>query len=346
MLQKYQRTLIFVCMAMLSGCINVETFSEKELPIDIPNEQANQPHNGWLADFDSKRLNELVSTALENNPDLQIARSLLNDADLIKDTSSNARLPSANLRLNNSRSKSVASLNGVSKASELGIEVSWEADIWGKLTNTARADNTRYQASQADFEAARLSLAGNVCKAWFSILSAKQRMTLAINETENFIKVKSLTESAYKKGIVTALDVQLASADAASAIERKAARASEYDDAIRELKVLLGQYPDSKFTEISDLPELPPIVPQGVDAKLLERRPDLRSAKLTLIASDKDTLAAKRAMLPSLQLTGSIGRASEELSDLNSDGLRVWSILGGITQPIFQGKQLRNNTRA
>src|SRR5690606_13706530 len=81
-----------------------------------------------------------------------------------------------------------------------------------------------------------------------------------------------------------------------------------------------------------------PEVPLGLPSELLERRPDLRAAEANLAAADADVTAAKRALLPSLKLTGSAGRASGDLADiLSGPHLSLWSIGAELVQTIFEG---------
>ena len=106
----------------------------------------------------------------------------------------------------------------------------------------------------------------------------------------------------------------------------------------------MGRYPAGRLLDGSEdvtLPPAAPSIPAGLPTDLLERRPDLRAAAGRFTASQQRLLAARRALYPRLTLTGSGGTVSDQLKDLVNGDFTVWSLLGGLTQPLFQGGRLR-----
>jgi multidrug efflux system outer membrane protein len=83
------------------------------------------------------------------------------------------------------------------------------------------------------------------------------------------------------------------------------------------------------------------MLPSGLPASVLTRRPDIRAAEAQLAAAAGDVSSARAALLPSISLTGSLGSASLELDDLFTSPAEIWSVAGGIMQPLFQGGRLR-----
>jgi multidrug efflux system outer membrane protein len=147
-------------------------------------------------------------------------------------------------------------------------------------------------------------------------------------------------EERYRAGIVTALDVRLARENEATARSVLAQRRREHDAATRSLEVLLGRYPAGGLRPPAALPAVVRPVPVGLPSELLERRPDLVAARTRLAAADARARAARKNRLPSISLTATGGTASDRLRDLLDWDHLVWSLVSGITQPLFSGGRL------
>ncbi|MEM7700014.1 MAG: TolC family protein, partial [Verrucomicrobiota bacterium] len=144
-------------------------------------------------------------------------------------------------------------------------------------------------------------------------------------------------------GNALASQLLLAEADVATAQDSLEARRELVGRASRQLEVLAGRYPSGRAGSEARLPPYPGSVPAGLPATLLDRRPDLGAAERRIAAADQLILEAKRAMLPAISLTGSVGTSSEDIADLLDSDLSVWSIAGNLAQPILQGGRLRQN---
>ena len=117
-------------------------------------------------------------------------------------------------------------------------------------------------------------------------------------------------------------------------------RQRERDRAGRALEVLLGRYPDDSIALVEDLPIIKRTIPAGLPADLLHRRPDIRAAERRFSGAQERILEARKAFLPTIQLTGNLGTHSDELYDLLDSSFSIWSIAGGLVQPFFQGHRL------
>ena len=138
-------------------------------------------------------------------------------------------------------------------------------------------------------------------------------------------------------------------ADANRALTAAAIPDIERQIALNEnaLSVLLGRPPDAiaRGSVLTDQ-HFPPAVPAGLPAALLERRPDVAQAEDALIAANANVGAAKALFFPSISLTGILGGVSHELSNLAKADASVWSLGGGLFQPLFQGGRIKHNYEA
>ncbi len=331
-----------VCLCLLSGCLK-ETAIDRQAVIESENWQAEssvislESPQPWLEDLESPRLEVLVKQALAGNPVLMAAESRWRIAQAQRDISGAPLKPRFEAGAEVGRQR----LNQFTRDRfGLNITASWEADVWGRLSNTARAAIEDEKAFAADYRAARLSLAANVARTWFAIIEVDLQERLAGKTAEIFRKSEQVIEERYRRGLNSALDVRLARTDVATAENEITRRQREKDGLIRKLDVLLGRYPVGHLKIPDYLPPIKQRVPAGLPSQLLARRPDLVAAEHRLTAAGERLQAARKNRLPSIRLTTSGGLASSELGQLLDWDSLVWSLLAGITQPIFEGGRL------
>lgn len=312
----------------------------------------------WWRSFGDPTLDRLVVEGLERNRDLRaaaarveaaLAQARIAGADL--DPQIAAELASARRR-QNFVGFPIPGREGVLSTTttthQVGLDISWEADLWGRLRARREGADSTYQASRLEYEAARQSLAAQVAKAWFGVLEAEQQVELARSTADNRRITRERIRRRYQTGLAAPLDLRLAISEEAGAEALAAERERQADAAHRRLELLVHRYPDGTSDEepapaagSRSLPTLPPPIPVGAPAELVARRPDLAAAEARLDASGYGVIEARRALYPRLTLTGSAGRLSDEVEDLLDNDFSIWSVAGGLLAPIFQGGRLR-----
>ena len=286
--------------------------------------------DGWIKSFDDPELEKLVDEALRNNLNLRIAATQIDTAAAAA-VQAGARLkPTLDLGVGSSGA-------GTSAASTtdttVGLSSTWEIDVWGKLASGAAAAEASLAATQANYEFARQSLVATTAKSWFIATQAHMLLDLAQETVGLYKQTLELVETKHEVGQVTMQDVHLARADLASAEEALRQAKGADQQARRSLELLLGRYPGAEIEARSKLPPMPPPVPVGLPAQLLERRPDLIAAESNVAAAFYLTEQAEAARLPSIALTGSVGY-STSASDF------VFDLGGGLFAPLFRGGAL------
>lgn len=299
----------------------------------------------WLKDFESPKLTSLVDRAMRVNFDLHAAAARVDAALANAHINRADRLPQISGLLSASRSQRNIT-GGFSLVTprtndfRIGLDFSWELDIWGKLMNQHEAARMDYHASQADYAAARLSLAANVAKTWFTAIEAHLQVKLTKNTLDNFENNRAIIEEGFAIGINEALDVRLSRANVAAAQNSLEAQRLRRDAAVRSLEILLGHYPSASAALAERLPGVNQPVPGGLPSDLLNRRPDIIAAEKRLAATDQRLTAAKKNYLPSFALTANGGNSTTHLADLLDFSSLVWALAANITQPIFQGGRI------
>lgn len=300
----------------------------------------------WLDDFNDSRLIALVEEAVVGNFDLRATAARVDAARSQARVTGADRLPQVEIGLNAARTKrsgvnDQSFVENPSNSFRLQGEVSWEADVWGRLAHAARASIAEFEATAADYRAATLSLAANVAREWFQAIEATQQLRLAEQTVASFADSLAIVEQQYRRGIGDALDVRLARQNLATAQSNLALRQRQHRSSIRTLESLLGRYPAARLDIADSLPEMSGSVPSGLPSQLLIRRPDLVAGERRLVAADERFLQARDDRLPRFRLTANGGTTSDEVRDLLDPDFLVWSLLGNLTQPLFQGGRLQ-----
>ncbi|MFC1513740.1 efflux transporter outer membrane subunit [candidate division KSB1 bacterium] len=350
--------LLLVVFLLFMSCASSNTNRTVEKKVDIPENWGEEIDfhafidSVWWKGFNDPELDRIIEEAFEQNNTFQIAAFNVRSAASQAIIAGAPLLPQADFRFNSSRSKNNfiglpipgregSVLSNTNNSFGVSLNLSWELDLWGKLRADQAAAVAQYQASQADFYGAQLSLAGQVCKAWFAAIEAKRQMELS---EATFGSMQLSTEQVrirYEAGLRGSLDYRLSLANLAGINAVMQTRRSVYENTVRQLEILLGRYPANAINVNLELPEMNFDVPAGLPSDLISRRPDLVAAEKTLFVAGIRIKSAKAALYPSFSLTGSGGTSSNDLTDLISGDFHVWSLAGNVLQPVFNRGRLK-----
>lgn len=290
----------------------------------------------WVASFGDAGLDALVREALAYNTDLRVAAARVEQSAAYAKLAGAAIYPAVNL-LAHGGGKMGGDGSGLSG---VGLFVSWELDLWGRVRSQAASGAAQYEATVADAEYARQSIAATVAKDWILAIEAKLQRDLALEIAQSARRAAALARDRQRVGIGDAYDVALADAtvDAATDAARRLALAQE--QAERALETVVGRYPAAAIDLRSTLPAMPGPVPVGLPSELLERRPDVIAAERRVASAFHAVGEAKAARLPKISLTASVSSVSSSLFVLQNHSNPVWSLGANLVAPIFNGYAL------
>ena len=350
MIWQCKPTLLAISVMLLSGCASDFNSSQRmQAPNNMPQQWQQEASSSvlkvqeqWLTQLQNPTLNKFVQQALKNNQQL-LQTSY--DVEIQKQqliVSGSALWPSLDLSTRTSRSKDNRPVS-YDNASSVSLNLTYEVDLWGKLSDSKREANLNYLAQQARFEQAKQQLVADVVAGWFDVVSAQQLLDLFKRREANAQQSLDIIESGYRQGINEALDVYLARNELNNERSRIATQTASLSASARVLERLLGEYPKGAITASSDLPVINTDIPLGLPSELITRKPTLRASWYELLATDASLAYAHKQRFPSLDLTASLSDSTGRVSDLFSPSSLAWSLLGSISAPLFEGGRLKAN---
>ena len=290
---------------------------------------------GWLTTMNDELLTKLVEEAQQNNANLQLASTNVDSARALANQASSSLLPQVNLTAGGSRAGTQNS-SGPRNLS-LGVQTSWEVDMWGRIRSGEQASYQSLAAAESDYKYAQYSIAASVAQAYLAAIEANEQLAIAEQSISALEQTNKIVQVQFDNGIADQQNVSLARSDLASAQEVLASSKGAQRNAVRSLELLLGRYPEAELQVSNELPMLPEPVPAGIPSELLERRPDLLAAERRIAAAFNQLDQAKAARLPSLSLSGSLGGASQSLGSMLDPANIAWQAASSLLAPLFDG---------
>ena len=353
-------------VVFLTGCSLMPTYERPAAPIPAAWPDSLQlktstqlPVADWQNYFSDPRLQALITTALDNNRDLRIATARIAEAKAQYGIQRADRFPTINLNVTgtNSLTPATASSSGKEQYTQrydVNASVgSFELDFWGRVSRLNAAAKASYLATEAAQRAFRLSLIADVANAYLSLLELRERAQLTANTATAREESRKLLARRRDVGVASELDYLQADGAYQTVLAERANLERQQSAAENFLGLLLGQ----PLAQIKDLPPARSLAEQsisvdlisGLPAEVLLLRPDVIAAEQKLIAANANIGAARTAFLPRISLTGSVGLASRNLSDLFDADSGAWNFQPSLIQPLFGGGRavaLRNVAEA
>ena len=316
----------------------------------------------WWTQFDDAALNKIITRARNQNLSLQVAglRVLQSRSQLgiaVGNKFPQSQRVTGGLRqikLSENEPNAIPGFQDESyREANLGFEIGWELDLWGKFARGIEAANAELLASVATYDDILVTLCADVATSYVLIRTFENRLNIA---NENVAIQKSsleLAETRFRHGATTELDVQ----QARTLLRNTEASIPNLQIGLQQAKnalsTLLGQAPSdlsALIGEQSDIPSAPASVATGIPSELLRRRPDIRRAEHLAAAQSARIGIAESALYPQFSLTGSVGFRSSDTFRSDLSDITNLDSLEGLAGPsfswdIFNYGRLKNNIR-
>jgi multidrug efflux system outer membrane protein len=312
----------------------------------------------WWQSFHDPILDSLVQLALASNLDLQTAAARIRQARAARGIASAGLWPQINASALYQRSKSSSATvgpgGGVSFGTlrpftelfQVGLDASWELDIFGGTRRTIEAATADLAASVEDRRDVLVTLVGELGTNYLNLRGFQEQIAIAKKNLAAQQKTAGITHKRYEAGFVGKLDVANADAQVATTAATIPVLESSVQATIFSIGVLLGKDPAFLAKELASaapIPPTPPKIPVGLPSELLRRRPDIRRAEAQLHAATARIGVAVADLFPKFNLTGSMGVAANDIAKIGVQNSKFWSFSPSVTWPIFAAGKIRWN---
>lgn len=335
----YSKLIIFILIATSS--IQILSQEKSLLRDSLPQKwayisefsQTLPSDDKWWTNFEDKCLDSLINIAINNNYDLLIAQKRIALAKSAIKLAQSGYYPNLSMNVGWTKERNEDYF-------DLGLNFSWQIDLFGQITSQAKAKKALWQASKSQYDGAMVTLCSNVATAYFNLRTWQTQYMVALWHIQSQKEILNLVENRFKSGLASMFDVSQSKTLFLSTQASIASLKANIDAQINSIAILLGVYrdklPQSIYNAIK-LPNLNTLIPVGVPMDLLRRRPDIKEAEYNLAAYAAEIGIAQKDFLPTLSLNGGIGFKSSKIGDLFKDDSFNYTISPTINWTIFDG---------
>jgi len=251
-------------------------------------------------------------------------------------------IPSAGA-LSVGQSGSSGASSNISNSFRMPFDLSYEIDVWGRVQHSYEQTLAEAQSTMYDYEVVRQTLLADIARNYFNLRLLDTQQQILRQNLLLYEEQRQLTRQQYEAGLVNETNALQAE------IQLEATRAQVADtdrqraNTEHAIAILVGRAPADFSLEEKPLEAALPVIPTGLPAELLCRRPDIASAEQSLMAACAGIGVAEAEFYPAIKLVGSAGLQSAKMEDVIDWQSRSWSIGPSISIPIFKGGQLKAN---
>ncbi len=360
MRQRIGIILFFMIIPIFSGCTTVgpdyetpeietpTTWNQPEDPALLP---SSENIKIWWTVFEDPMLTGLIEQVGETNLDLPVAVARVNEARARLGIAEGQQVPMVGVgagAVAGENSENLDMPGGSNTRYTVGLDASWEIDLFGRISRSVQAAAAEYQATEEDRNDVMITLYAETARTYLALRTYQARLEAASANIDSQREVLKLTESRFKHGLSTDLDVAQAERVLTNSESEVPPLRIELARAINTMGVLIGQPPNALWKELSE-PKPIPIPPQkvtvGVPADLLRQRPDIRRAERQLAAQTARIGVATADLYPTLSIDGSLGLGSFSTNDLFNPASRMFTFGPSLRWNLFDGGRVRNQIK-
>lgn len=309
--------------------------------------------DAWWKRFGDAELDRLITLALQRNSDLHTAAWNIRKAQIALGQSQDRQTPTlgASATANASHNFDTGS---TSRNHGVGLSLSYELDLWGKLARQQDAAQWRLAATEQDLQSAAIALVANVAQLYWQLAYQNAQIASGQHSLAYARRAQQLVQARYAAGAASGLERQEARRSVA-AQEAALAQLRHNQTATRNALALLLHEPPASATPAAAPPWLPqepqtlpqhalPDIPAGLPAQVLARRPDVQAAEQRLRATLADGDAARASYYPAISLTGSLNSASRSLGDVLANP--IGALGASLALPFLRQQEMRLSNAA
>jgi NodT family efflux transporter outer membrane factor (OMF) lipoprotein len=309
------------------------------------------PREAWWNLYADRELDRLQRQLIANSPDLAAALARYEQARANGDQLRSGLFPDLALSGGASRERQSETRPPTGSSSprhfesyDLGLQTSYELDLWGRVRNTVAAGTHASAAAAADLESARLSLQAELADDYIVLRGLDREAALLADTVAAYDKAVALTQKRRDAGIASGLDVARAQTQLDAARSQAAQNAARRAVAEHAIAALVGESPSTfAFAPTTEAVKLPP-VPLDLPSTLLQRRPDIAAAQRRVAAANATVGVARAAWFPSITLGANFGYQSNQAGGWLAAPNAAWAIGPALLLDLFDAGKRRAQT--
>jgi multidrug efflux system outer membrane protein len=337
-----------VLAVAVAACASPPSLPDSVWPTNFKEESARftsakpaeaQPRGEWWKSFADPVLDELVARADRSNTNIQVAAARLKQARAIARITDADRMPQLGVGASVSRVAGFVNNSGgpARNFGSVGANLGYEVDLFGKLSRASDAAYLDAQSREALLQSTRLLVEAEVAQTYLALRALDVERALVRGTVVAYRGTLDLTERRFRAGDVAELDVARVRTEVAATESEALALDRRRSELEHALAVLVGEATTNFDMPAGEWNTALPVIPAGVPATVLARRPDVSAAQSSMLAAQQRVGVAQAAWFPDISLTATGGYASPDLGDLFKWSARAWGVGALLSLPIFDG---------
>lgn len=299
----------------------------------------------WWEEYNNKELNNIIKLALNNNIDLKKAAININKALYQANLLGADLIPSFSANALSSASKNIKTGENSNISHSAKLSVSYEIDLWRKLSNVKSAKEWEYKATIEDMEATKLSLVNNVVDAYFNIVYLNNVINITEEKIENYKEINTIIENKYNYGSSNVMEKMQSEQYLVKLENSYLSYKNEKTVQEQKLRDFLNLKPDEnieiKLNNIYSLKTLG--VNLDIPVSVIANRPDVRASEHRLISALKNAKASQSNFYPSITLSSSLSSSGDKINNALNVPIAFGSI--GINLPFLDWNRIKWNVK-
>ena len=309
----------------------------------LASDTANMGNLPWKEVFRDAKLQALIEEGLANNVDMQAAALRVQEAKVMLTAAKLSYLPTINFTPQGTLSSFDKSKP--TQTYQLPVSASWEIDLFGKILNAKRGQKVAYEQSKYSEQAVRSQIICGIANTYYSLLMLDRQ-----------VEITTETAAIYKENVRVMEAMKIAGMTTEAAVAQMRAASHQVEASLMDLKrqvretenslaVLLARTPQTIDRSTLDAQVMPEELTAGVPMQLLENRPDVKMAEMTLASTYYTTNSARAAFYPGLNITGTAGWTNSAGMAVLNPGKLILNAVASLAQPIFNNGKLIANLK-
>ena len=350
----YRLLLIASVPMLLASCFAAKEYERPQELIDetyyrtdaIEQDSTNMAVVSWKELFSDPTLQSYIETGLDNNIDIRVAVQQILAAEAYFKQGKAGYFPTldATAQLTHQELSSNSQFGGLFSSLdqyELSGSLSWEADIWGKIRSNKRAYGAQYLQTVEAHKAVKTQLVAMIASSYYQLLALDEQLRVTEETIETRSSSLETTKALKEAGNVTEVGVKQTEAQLYTAQALRIDLLNQIRLLENSFSILLAQQPGAITRGSLREQRIETPLKTGVPSQLLSNRPDVRASEFALINAFELTNVARSSFYPSLTLSATGGLQALQLDQLFDTNSLFATLIGGLTQPIFNRRAIK-----